>query len=235
MTRDARVAENIRAELSNWKMESKSKLTKRLITVLAIQLALTQSSLYKIVTFPSLRYLTIHRSDLVSILGHKKPFRRDQFPKEFERRLSPMQARLALAQLSHVDEDAAQRNHIAGIYRKGLAQIDGLALPSETKDETNIYLSFPVMTQRKRQLMEHMLRHGRDINSFFYKNLADLECFADFLQHCPAARIASESTLLLPIYPGYKDDEVHRNIDVIREYFMQSQVRQVSVSHMTTG
>jgi dTDP-4-amino-4,6-dideoxygalactose transaminase len=85
----------------------------------------------------------------------------------------------------------------------------------------NTYTAFPIMVDGaiKQDLINFMLSRGRDIGSYFYKNLADEPCFSDFAEDCPNARKASKSVMLLPIYPAYSDLEAQANVAAMRDYF----------------
>ena len=187
---------------------------------LAVGSVLTQP-IYSTFIFPLLKYMPFAPYAL-PILGHKKPFRRFQFPEHFQRKISPTQARLVLDQIGNVDIHMTQRRHLAKIYRDGLSNIYSVSLPKE--DANDIYLSFPISVENREKLVAYMVQRGRDIGSFYYQNLAESSCFSDFAADCPAARDASKSTLLLPIYPGYKDQEAIANIGVIRDYFQHCHV-----------
>jgi hypothetical protein len=50
-------------------------------------------------------------------------------------------------------------------------------------------------------------------------NNADYGCYAAWRRDCPNARATASSVLLLPCYPGYGEDEVRRNAELIRRYF----------------
>ena len=63
------------------------------------------------------------------------------------------------------------------------------------------------------------MRAGRDCASYYYRNCADLKCFAEFARNCPNAKSATEQTIVLPTYPSYGPAEAEKNIKAICGFF----------------
>ena len=66
-----------------------------------------------------------------------------------------------------------------------------------------------------------MTENLRDVQVSHHRNCAAMECFAEYRRDCPNAALAERRLLYLPTYPGYREDQVRANIDVIRRFFQE--------------
>ena len=144
-----------------------------------------------------------------------------EFPKRYERRMTPLQARMAMRQIANVDRLSQIRIEHARQYRRGLEKLSGIMLPPWSEDGANIFLAYPIRVTERDQLVRAMMRAGRDLQVQTATNAADLPCFSDYARDCPNARAAIQQTLLLPTYPTYPKSEIEKNIGEIRSFCQQ--------------
>lgn len=145
-----------------------------------------------------------------------------EFPRRYKRRMTPLQARLAMPQIGDIDDLCKIRVECAKQYRSGLENLSGIVLPPQSDDGSHIYLFYPIRVTERDRLVRQMMRAGRDLHVQTATNAADLPCFSDYARDCPNARAAVEEVLLLPTYPAYPEVEVQKNIGVIRKFFDQA-------------
>jgi dTDP-4-amino-4,6-dideoxygalactose transaminase len=133
--------------------------------------------------------------------------------------LSQAQARLILAQLDNVERHAVERMKLVRIYDQGLRGVAGVRLPPFLDDGTSGYLVYPIQVEDRSAMLMHLMTVGRDLASYYYRNCAELPCFADYRRDCPQASAATEQIILLPTYPGYGEAEARRNVEAVRSFF----------------
>jgi dTDP-4-amino-4,6-dideoxygalactose transaminase len=220
VTRRADVAEAMRRELNSWPFMTEANLGKRVLACAITDIS-TWGPVFNLFTFPLFRYACLR--DLASVnrvvQTENSPVRRNRFPDKYRCRMTPMQARLAVAQHANLEKDNAHRQRLAKIYREGLRDLNSIGLPRLNAESTHIYLTFPIAVDDRMSLVKHIMRNGRDVAIQHYHNTADLECFADLFVDCPVARRLSHSIVLLPTYPGYSEREARSVVTLIRDYF----------------
>jgi dTDP-4-amino-4,6-dideoxygalactose transaminase len=122
-------------------------------------------------------------------------------------------------QLDTLQDHAAVRLRYARIYAEGVAGLPGVLLPPLRDDGSAVYNYFPIQYADREALVRWAIYHGRDMAVQHLKNCAGLESFAAESCACPEAAATASQTILLPNYPAYGDEEVRRNVDVIRRFF----------------
>jgi perosamine synthetase len=219
VTRNAKVAEGIRREIDSWPLMAEANLGKRVLSC-AITDVSTWGPVFNLLTFPVFRYAAVHDVEKVNrvVQTENEPVRRDSFPDKYRCRMTPLQARLAVAQHETLDSDTAHRQRLAEIYREGLKDLNSVGLPKLDAESTHIYLAFPIAVDDRMALVKYIMAHGHDVAIQHYHNTADLDCFKDFFADCPVARRLSKSVVLLPTYPGYTEKEAHGLVSLIRDY-----------------
>lgn len=133
--------------------------------------------------------------------------------------MNGVQSRLVCVGLERLDEENEGRRANASRYRTGLDGLEGLDLPPDRLDSSPVFPYFPVLSRTRAELLQWMLRKGRDVATHNLRNCADLPIFSPHCRDCPNARRASRSLILLPTYPRYPMSEIDRNIEVIRAFF----------------
>jgi len=64
-----------------------------------------------------------------------------------------------------------------------------------------------------------MMRNRRDMAIQHLKNCAALPDFRPEARECMNADLTANQVILLPNYPSYGEDEVRKNVAVIRDFF----------------
>lgn len=223
VTRRDDVHRSVSEALAELPYEDASRLVKRIGHCLAGDV-MTFPALFSPLTFSVFRYAALNDVQSVNkvVQTENEPERRKQVPEHYFRRMTPLQARVAIEQLAQVDSNTAVRLEYAERYHEGLADLQGVSLPPLRRDGSHIYLQFPIQVEERWDLVRHMMKHGRDVAIQHMNSAAELEPFRDLRRDCPVARKVAQSVVLLPTYPRYGMSEVDRNVAVIRDYFGKS-------------
>ena len=222
VTDDDALAAEVRAELASFPFVERDVLVKRAGFAFSGDL-LTWPPVFKTATYWAFRYGYLHNVEALNkrVRGEDAPTLKTEIPESYLRRITPMQARLLEPQLAVVDQLAQERLGYAKLYDAGLADIPEIIAPPLRTDGSHIYLNYAIQVEDRHALLRFLMTHGRDLTVQHMGNNADYACYAPWKRDCPNARLTAKQVLLLPTYPGYGEDEVRRNIELIQRYFAE--------------
>ena len=220
VTDDDALAGELRRELEAFPYTDSSVLLRRAAFCLSGDV-LTWPPVFKTATYWAFRYGYLHGVEALNkrVRGEDAPAIKTEIPESYLRRITPMQARLLVPQISEVDRLSEIRTGYARIYDAELAGIPELLTPPARRDGSHIYLNYAIQVEDRHALLRYLMTHGRDLTVQHMGNNADYPCYAAWKRDCPNARATARSVLLLPTYPGYGEAEVRRNAELIRRYF----------------
>ena len=220
VTHDEKLYRRAAEEVKSYHQISRQELVRRLFYGLQIDVA-THPMVFRALTFWVFRYGFLHDIELINkrTRNDPNPLLRTEIPESMKLQLSQAQARLINAQLDNVDHHARERMNLVRIYHQGLSDVPGVRLPPYQEDGTAAYLVYPIQVEDRPRMLQHLMTVGRDTASYYYRNTADLDCFEKWRRDCPNARAANEQIILLPTYPGYGEDEAHKNVEAVRAFF----------------
>jgi perosamine synthetase len=220
VTDDDGLAARLRSDLGAFPYPERGLLLQRVAHCLVGEVV-SAPPVFPALTYWIFRYGYLHGIDAITNRwkGEDEPTRKSEIPERYLRRMTPLQARLALHQLARVDADAETRRRYARAYHEGLRDIEPIVLPPDRQDGSHAFLSFPIQVPDRHALLRHLTRGGRDLTIQHIGNNADYACFADFKRDCPQARATADQVLLLPTYPSYGMRQVEKNVRLVRGYF----------------
>jgi dTDP-4-amino-4,6-dideoxygalactose transaminase len=223
VTPHAELAARLRAQIDAFPAQELGYFASKVLSGLASDVA-TWPPLFKGLTYRIFRYGFLHDVALLNnqVTVDAHPEIKRELPESYLRRLTPMQARLILPQLEHVDAHIRARVRAAQRYHAGLQDLDGIVLPPLRTDFSHTYTYFPIQVKDRPDFLRFMMREHRDVAAQHLRNCAELDCFAEFQRDCPNARETARSVALLPTYPRYGDADIDRNIATVRRYFGRS-------------
>ena len=140
-------------------------------------------------------------------------------------KMSEFNAALGLLQLQGIDAAIAQRRHIDASYRAALAGVAGIHCLAHAADTLQNHGYFPILVQPgyplSRDALYHLLReHGIYARRYFYPLISDFPMYRGLPSaspaNLPAARLAADQVLCLPIYPALDAAAQQRIIDLVR-------------------
>lgn len=139
-------------------------------------------------------------------------------PEEYRYRFTPLQAGMILKKIDEVSADVTTRIGYAAIYHDALQGEEGITVAPLHMDTSHTYLYYPVRVKNKYDLMQYLIKNGRDVAMQHAANCAGLEAYREFYADCPLARAAYQGTLMLPTYPSYGSGEAHKTAAAIQKY-----------------
>lgn len=140
-------------------------------------------------------------------------------------KMSEICAAFGLLQLEHIDKAFAARKEIDSIYRKQLANIQGIHCLTGAGETTANHAYFPVFVLSdyplsRDELYERLKNHGIYARRYFYPLISDFPMYRGIPSaqrgNLHVAANASAKVLCLPIYPALQPEEQQRIIDIIQ-------------------
>jgi perosamine synthetase len=219
LTRDRALADRIRQDLCQLPIFPKGALLGKMAKGAAFDLA-TSPGAFDLGVYWLFRQANLHGANFFKnkLDTDSKPVAYDRFPNSYAYRMSGIQADLIRSQLDRVDRHAEERIAKAKLYDAGLRDVPGLVLPPLRLDGSHSYFYYPIQTEDREGLVRYMTEKLRDIQISHHRNCAAMPCFANYKRDCPNAALAERRLIYLPTYPGYREDQVRANIEVIRDF-----------------
>ncbi|MEJ8303649.1 UDP-4-amino-4,6-dideoxy-N-acetyl-beta-L-altrosamine transaminase [Saccharibacillus sacchari] len=139
-------------------------------------------------------------------------------------RMTDIQAALGVSQMDKLDGFVARRRELAGIYNRGLAEIEGLILPEQHVDANSSWHLYvvrflPEHFQYSRKEIFEQLR-GLNIGVNVHYIPVHLQPYYQRLGYlkgsCPNAEQYYETCITLPLFPGMTDEDCEYVIQAVR-------------------
>jgi dTDP-4-amino-4,6-dideoxygalactose transaminase len=140
-------------------------------------------------------------------------------------KMSEFNAALGLLQLKGIDRALAERQSIDARYRSAIADMPGIrCLPAAGETRSN-YAYFPILVQPDYPLSRDALfQRFRDndihVRRYFYPLISEFPMYRGLPSavpgNLPVATKMSRQVLCLPLYPGLRDDEVGRVLEILK-------------------
>jgi len=222
ITKRGDVAAKVRQAIKDLPLETPTRYLPKVLQGLIIDV-LTWSPIFRAFTFWLFRWAYL--KDVKPITHQFKidtdPKIKREMPEDYLHRMSPLQARLILSQLSGVDAGIQARARHANRYFQGLKDLKEITLPPLKTDGSHGYYYFCIHYPRREELVRYAQQHGRDIQESYHRNCSALACFGNYQRHCPNAVTSANSVIYLPTHPSYPSREVDRTVAVIRQFFAE--------------
>lgn len=220
VTNNSEIADKVRRAASVAPLESPLRLGSKILFG-AITDVITWPPIFRSVTFWLFRWAYLND---VRIITHQfkidtDPKMATRMPQAYMRRLTPLQARLALRQMNELDKAIESRIQHAIAYHNGLKDISALTLPPLKLDGSHGYYYYCIQFPDRSRLVRFAQLHGRDIQESYHRNCAALPCFNAFRRDCPNAEATADSVIYLPTYPRYPLTETAKTVAVIQKFF----------------
>ena len=133
-------------------------------------------------------------------------------------RLDELQAAILRVKLQHLDESIARRRALADRYAAGLAG-SGVELPGRTPKATHVHHLQVIRTAERARIIEALGKAGIGHGIHYEEPVYVMEAYRSLGYHeagLPVTEQACRSVLSLPIWPGMRDEQVDRVVEVVR-------------------
>ncbi len=137
-----------------------------------------------------------------------------EYPKSYQNKKIGMNARLSSiaaailnVKLPYLNEWNQKRQEKAQTYYRLFEEaklLDKITLPKMASYNTHVYHLYVILSDHKKELMNHLKEEGIQIGNFYPKPLPYLECFKNLNYHIgdfPAAEKICSQSVALPLYP----------------------------------
>ena len=157
-----------------------------------------------------LRVLRVH--------GSRKKYCHDE--QGMNSRLDELQAAILRVKLPHLTRWNSDRRRVAGLYRKALAHLEDIVLPSESADAVHVYHQFTIRLQG-RDAAQAALRQAGIESVVYYPVPLHLQKMYGHLGYrkgsLPVAERAAAEVLSLPIFPEMTESDVSYVAECLEE------------------
>jgi dTDP-4-amino-4,6-dideoxygalactose transaminase len=136
----------------------------------------------------------------------------------YNSRLDEIQAALLRVKLPHVDRWNQQRRKVAGWYNAALAGIPAVSVPTPSANAAHVYHQFVVRAAERDELRQFLGDAAVATAVYYPRPLHRQPCFADREHHqgpLPAAELAAQQVLALPISPSLSAEQLRYIVDCI--------------------
>lgn len=135
-------------------------------------------------------------------------------------RLDELQAAALRVKLPRLDGWNARRRQIAARYDAAFAALPLQVAPAVPAEE-NIYHQYPLLTDRRDDLLAHLKARGIEAGVYYPLGLHLQECFRE-LGHAagdmPRTEAAQARVLSIPIFPEMTDAEIDETVGAVRAF-----------------
>ncbi len=125
-------------------------------------------------------------------------------------KMSEVNAALGLLQLKYIDQALARRKHIDEAYREKLKGVKGIHCLEDAGEKVANYSYFPILVGNdypisRDDLYQRLKDNGIHPRRYFYPLISDFPMYRGLpsahRENLPAATVAAQQVLCLPIYP----------------------------------
>lgn len=216
-TDDDAVAAEVRQTIESGGYAPKKAMAKEALTGLAMWAA----------THPLIYWATVHPAIVLGNKFGEDPIherfgeaesRYDAIPSYYQAnaRALAVQAAVGRKQLSRIDDLNGARMRNGRSLDDGLANVEGLAVPSYPEGAEPIYMSFVVHHSQRDQLAAGLRRRGVDTTTGYMNAFGDHPLFQEFKADCPNAAKAVREFLHIPVHPNLRKKDVDHLVESVR-------------------
>jgi dTDP-4-amino-4,6-dideoxygalactose transaminase len=215
LTNDSTIAARVRARAEAEPLQSTSELIKRFATGVAAR-SLVSPKGFAWWGYPiGAAFSLISDNDLSKYFWESiRPL--NQFPGQYRRRFSNVQAILGLRALQHLDEFNERSRAHAGVYTRGLADCPSIETPLVIDGAEHVYYQYGIYVSDPKRAKRHAIRCGVDFETTHVDVCSSLPLFKEFRAVCPAAENTAEA-LQLPVYSRLRTSDIERVLKVVLE------------------
>lgn len=141
----------------------------------------------------------------------------------YNARLDTMQAAFAMVKLQYLDAWIQRRREIAQHYRDRIARF--VRIPEDHPQDFSVYHTFPVVVQRRDELMHHLHENGVDAKIHYAVPVHQLQLCKSLegaSTPLPVTERLAKNILSLPINETLMYEQIQYTCDLIEDFYQQS-------------
>ena len=140
----------------------------------------------------------------------------EPLPDDYRRRLSNVQAALALEGLQYLDAWTARTQQHSSRMSAILNGVPGVRVPTVPADRTHAFYQYCAYVPSRDEVVDACLRRGVDIETLHVDVCSELDLFGEKTWSAPGARTTTH-TIQIPVYEGLEDGQLDRVARVVRD------------------
>lgn len=143
----------------------------------------------------------------------------EHFLKGFNYRMEGVQGAILRVKLRYLEEWTESRRAHAAHYRKALEQ-SGLVLPTEAPGNRHVYHVYPVLTERRQELIDSLAARGVQTGIHYPTPIHLLPAYADLHHQAgdfPVSERVASQELSLPMFPELADEQIEEVCEAVLE------------------
>ena len=210
--------EEMKCMVQDFKSPSPFKITKDLLSAMAIRIA-TAPFVFSAMVYP---VLSIAKKFKKSII--EESFNEDlhelslsEPPAYYKVRFSNLQAAMGVEQLKSLDRNNQKRRKHAELLSSLLKGAQAVTIPSVISGVESTYLNYVVKLENPDRVIDRLFKKGVDVTKGFLIDCSSHQLFRDYETESPHARALSQKGLYIPIYPSLRDDDIHYIAETLKE------------------
>jgi len=140
----------------------------------------------------------------------------------FNARLDNLQAAILLVKLKYLDKWNKERQKIAEIYNKELADVGDIVTPYVQPNVSHVYHLYVIRTKYRDKLMDFLKNNGIGCAMQYAVPLNLQPAYKgkyEKVSELKTVRKVANEVLSLPIYPGLKESQIEYVINKIKQFF----------------
>ena len=144
-------------------------------------------------------------------------------------KMNEFQAAMGLCNLRYIDENIAERKHIAGLYEELLGEMRGITIWKESSQTDHNYAYYPIVVDpdafgcTRDHIYDVLMEKGIYTRKYFWPLTNGFNVYAGRtgydVENTPVAARISSRVLALPIYPGLGDDVIESICGHIKDLY----------------
>jgi len=143
-------------------------------------------------------------------------------------KMNEIQAVMGLLQLKHIDQNIEKRKKIADLYKKEIANIDGISFLNDLPNVHHNYSYFPIFVKEKQygksrdELYQELKEHNIYSRRYFYPLISQFPTYraldSAIPGKMPIAEKVTKKVICLPIYAELDEKVINTIISLIANF-----------------
>lgn len=211
------LAEKIRKIQNKMQFPEKREIAKNLLHPIITMPALFTYNLFslgKMIMFATTKMKILNRA-------YSEVEKGGQFDLEGQKKMPNSLARIALNQMSYIEEFNKHRIEIAEYYEKNIEKLDFYKQPVNLENK-NIYLWYTILVDKKRKMIKEAAKSNIILGDWFPQAIGpesvDLEKAGYQKGDCPIAEEISAACINLPTHHNIGKEQADKVIDFINRF-----------------